>query len=199
MGYGLRWHGEAARHPSLRAQDPEVIPYKESFASKENRTAYEVAERLVQYSPIQIDENANWTEVEIPCEKGKLPADFEPIRRDYYGAPAGGRLHTMGIKRLSGDKSYEMVEDLASIILYDPGQSPLSPEQLYVFDEMVTEANHKNINPWAYAIEEMPKIAGALGQAWEKSRDELYSAALERYERMANPPATPPCLQAWPS
>jgi len=181
--------------PGLKTQKS----YKRRFASKENRTAYEAAERLVQHWPTQVGEDGNRTEVEIPTTKGQLPADFEPIRRDYYRAPAGGKRYTMGIKKLSGDQSYEMVEDMASIILHDPEQSLLSPEQLYAFDELVTEANQKNINSWAYAIDEMPEITETLGSVWEKSRDKLYSAALKGYERMADPPATPPCLEAWPS
>ena len=173
--------------------------YRERFASEESRVAFDAAERLVQHWPARTDEDGDPAEVEIPAGKGKLPADSGTATRESYRALGRAIAHTTGIKRLSGDQSYEMVEDLASAILHDPEQSPLSPEQLYAFDELVTEANQRNINPWAYVTEEMPEIAGTLGPVWEKSRDKLYSAALERYERMTDPPDKRPRLEAWPS
>ena len=173
--------------------------YTARFASEQSRAAYDTAEWLVGYWPARIDENGTLAEVEIAAEKGKLPADYTTAARESYRALGRAMPYTTGTNRLSNDQSYEMLEELASAILHDPEQSPLSPEQLYAFDELVTEANQKNINSWAYVTEEMPEIAGTLGLIWEKSRDKLYSAAMERYGRMAKPPGKAPRLEAWPS
>jgi len=181
--------------PELKSQKT----YKRRFRSEENLLAYELAEGMVQPWPAGVDEHGNMMEVEIASEKGKLPVDFEPARREYYKASVHGKPYTLGYRRLPGDRNYEMVEDMASAMLHDPEQSPLSPEQLYAFDELVTEANQRNINPWAYVTEEMPGITGALSSLWEKSREKLYSAALERYGRMADLPSKHPRLKAWPS
>ena len=149
--------------------------------------------------PAHIDVDGNPTEVEIAAEKGKLPEDSGTATRESYRALGRAIPYTTGVNRLSGDQSYEMVEGLASAILHDPEQSPLSPEQLYAFDELVTEANQKNIDSWAFVTEEMPEITGILDSVWETSRDKLYSASLERYERMTVPPRKRPRLESWPS
>lgn len=97
--------------PGLKGQKT----YKQRFSLEENRLAYEAAERMVQPWPVRIDEHRNLTEVEIASEKRKLPADFESARREYYKASTRGKPRTLGFKRLPGDRSYEMVEDMASI------------------------------------------------------------------------------------
>jgi len=193
--YVTREKLKGIHRPELKSQKA----YKRRFRSEENLLAYELAEGMVHPWPAGVDEHGNMMEVEIASEKGKLPVDFEPAKREYYKASVHGKPCTLGYRRLPGDRSYEMVEDMASAMLHDPEQSPLPPEQLYAFDELITQANQRNINSWAYVTEEMPEITGTLSSVWEKSRDKLYSAAMERYEQMAGPPGKAPRLEAWPS
>ena len=173
--------------------------YRERFKSTKSRAAFDSATRLVRPWPVHTDKDGNPAEVEIDAGKGKLPADSDTVTRESYRALGRAIPYTIGVRRLSGDQSYGMVENLASAILHDPEQPPLLPEQLYAFDELVTEANQKSIDPWAYVTEEMPEIIGTLGSVWEKSREKLYSATMERYERMTDLPGKAPRLEAWPS
>lgn len=148
--------------------------YRDRFSSEQNRLAYEMAEGLVQGWPVRTDEHGGLAEVEIPSEKGKLPACFGPARREFYQASAARTRFPLGYRRLPADKSFQMVEDMATVLLDDPEDSPLSTRQRYLFDQLLTEANQKNINAWAYVIEEMPKFADILAPIWEKSQHKLY-------------------------
>jgi hypothetical protein len=181
--------------PGLRGKEA----YRERFSLEETKHAYEAAEGMVRNWPLEADDHGELAEVEIPAERGKLPADFGPGRREFHGAPVQGRGYALGYRRLPGDRSYEAVEDMATIVLNDRERPPLSPEQVHAFDGLVTEANAKNVNPWAYAIERMPGIAGALAPVWEESRDRLHAGALRRYERTNGSRAKRPRQEAWPS
>jgi hypothetical protein len=181
--------------PGLRGKEA----YIKRFSSEETRRAYEAAEGMVQNWPLQEDDHGDLAEVGIAAGKERLPAGFEPARRDLFGAPVQGKGYTIGYKRLPGDRIYGMVEDMATIVLNDPERSPLSPEQVHAFDELVTEANRRNVNPWAHMMEHMPGITGVLAPVWEESRNRLHAGALRRYERTANYRAKHPRLEAWPS
>ena len=172
--------------------------YKDRFTSEQSRLAYEMAEGLVQDWPVRTAEHGGLAEVGIQSDKGKVPASFCPARREFYQASAARTRFLLGYRILPADKSFQMVEDMATILLEDPEDSPLSIKNRYLFDQLLTEANQKNINVWAYVIEEMPEFADILAPVWEKSRHKLYAASLKRYRQMANPSAKRPRLQAWP-
>jgi hypothetical protein len=181
--------------PGLRGKEA----YRERFSLEETRRAHESAEGMVRNWPLEVDDKGELAEAEIPAERGKLPADFGPARREFHGAPVQGRGYTLGYLRPPGDRSFEMVEDMAAIMLNDPERPPLPPEQAREFDELVTEANRRNVNPWAYAIEQMPGIAQSLAPVWEEARNRLHAGALMRYERTNGSRAKRPRLEAWPS
>jgi hypothetical protein len=181
--------------PGLRGKEA----YRERFSLQETRRAHEAAEGMVRNWPLEADDKGELAEAEIPAERGKLPADFGPARREFYGAPVQGRGYTLGYLRPPGDRSFEMVEDMATIMLSDTERPPLPPGQAREFDELVTEANRRNVNPWAYAIGRMPGLARSLAPAWEEAKNRLHAGALTRYERTNGSRSKRPRLEAWPS
>ena len=99
--------------PGLRGKEA----YRERFSLEETKRAHEAAEGMVRNWPLEVDDHGELAEVEIPAERGKLPADFVSARRDFHGASVQGRGYALGYRRLPGDRSYEAVEDMATIVL----------------------------------------------------------------------------------
>jgi hypothetical protein len=119
--------------------------------------------------------------LDASTDKGRLPDGVEQVlrnswRRSRYQGPEHAYK---GMRRLGGEQSFQMIEDMVGALLDASSRpklyrSPLDREQQHQYDEIIESANTQGIDPFYATYMDMFDDPDALRPVWGKARRVLY-------------------------
>jgi len=130
--------------------------------------------------PIGFNEKGEEKPYEAATDEANLPEGvLSRLREIWRRNPSLGNYG--GIKRLSGDIPYQIIEDVVDMMI-QTRLSPLSKDQKFRYDYIIEEANRKGIDPFCSVYKKLFANKDRLRPYWNRARKLLYDYSVSFWE-----------------
>jgi len=130
--------------------------------------------------PVIRNEKGQEVPLDVAEEQGCLPEGVATALREMWRRNPALRNY-MGINRLSGDISYQIVEDVLDILIRKRF-SPLSEADKIRYNHIVEDANEEGIEPFYAVYKNLFANKDRLRRHWNRARKLLYDYSLLLWE-----------------
>ena len=149
--------------------------------SKQARKIWHEAQHQNRQWPQAEGRDGAFGPLEVSSEQGKLPQGVEHVLRDSWRRSMyqGKDYAYKGMRRLTGEQNFQMVEDMVGALLDAESRpklyrSPLDRAQRLRYDEILENANKQGIDPFCATYRELYDDPDVLRPAWNRARRMLY-------------------------